>query len=57
MPLQCWNARHALLHRGKIKRKLKRHLAYNGKGNAVEYHTEIIRKQWLGRTRSVDGLE
>lgn len=23
MPLLCWNVRHALLHHGKIKRKLK----------------------------------
>lgn len=57
MPLLCWNVRHALLHHGKIKRKLKRHLVHIAKGNAVEYQTEIIRKQWLGRTRSVDGLQ
>lgn len=37
MPLLCWNARHALLHYGKIKRKLKGHLVYITEGNAVEY--------------------
>lgn len=48
MPL-LWNVRHALLHHGKIK--LKRHLVHITKGNAVEHQTEIIRKQWLGRTK------
>lgn len=50
MPL-LWNVRHALLHHGKIKSKLKRHLVHITKGNAVEHQTEIIRKQWLGRTK------
>lgn len=53
MPL-LWNVRHALLHHGKIKSKLKRHLVHITKGNAAEHQTENNKKTVVRKDKISD---